>query len=767
MGAVETDPLESGRQPAVPVDHESAEIPAASVGIARAPLSTPATGMAVAQDVDAVTSEDGAFPTGHAVKWLLAAGLLRKGLAIARSFVANELDLRDWMSQSSVGDFRTGRDEVWFDYIADTGDDARVMRALATSFERPFAANQLGAPHPALPVGEFLFVGGDTAYYISDENTLRQRFVTPLNGAHSACGDPRTPRQIFAIPGNHDYYDHLTGFNRLFRKPFPDGAASVLGLTGFRSIQEASYIKILLPHGWQLWGADLQAHGLDYRQRMYFRDGAVPERLILCTPTPPVSLNRVQVDRDPEDKLRKAYLQLLDPSCGPNPAAPTPGFDPAFTPDSGGQLPPPGTCRLHLSGDDHHYARYNGQPAPDNGQPVPGPVTPTSVATIVSGGGGAFAHPTEHSCGTLASAVKYPAPSCSRDKIAAALVNPLTVMRAGMLHVLGAGLVWLFFHCWPRDLPDLIGPAIWTACIAVSLGLCVGSLVLARHLARRRIHHGKRARGGGELAHRRTERLWELSVFIAPIGTIAAIALPIVLHSIPVLHTFPVFREMDPLSGTSLWMVCATIFVVVLVLFASLRGADGVPGRLSRIGFGLLGLAHAAMQLVLPYLMISRGWLVAPLAAIAMLIVFAPAAKALYRRAPAWLVTALWLVQGLGAIAALHWGPWGHIPPDWSTNVLAVLVGALVVPMQFGFYLLTCSAWNGHNNEAGITARLTLCKQWIRFHVTKDALTGYVIGIDDPMARPLVPRLIDRFVIAPDPASNVAANRAPTATPSV
>jgi hypothetical protein len=753
MGGVETDPLQADRERAAPVGHEPPGAPGGG-GIPRAPLSTPRAGMAVARNTDAATPEGGSAPTGHAVKWLLDAGLLRKLLAIARSFVANELDLRDWMSQTSVGDFRTDRDEVWFDYIADTGDDARVMRALATSFERAFAAGELEAPHPALPVGEFLFVGGDTAYYISDETTLRRRFVTPLNASHEARGDARTPRPIFAIPGNHDYYDHLVGFNRLFRKPYPEGADSVLGLTGFRSIQEASYIKILLPHRWQLWGVDLQTHGLDYRQRVYFRDGALPERLILCTPTPPVSLNRVLVDRDPEDRQRKAYLQLLDPNREPNPATPTPGFDPAFTPDSGGQLPPPGTCRLHLSGDDHHYARYNGQPAPPSGPSAPGPVTPTSVATIVSGGGGAFTHPTEHSCGTLAAAVKYPPPGVSRDKIAAALVNPLTIIRAGMLHFVGAGLTWLFFWHWPPHLSDLSGPALWTSCLALSLGLCVGSLALARHLARRRTRCGKRARGRGEpLTHPRTERLWELSVFIAPLGTIAAIALPLLLH--------PHVPQMDPLSGTSLWLVCATVFAVSLVLFASLQGADDLPGTLPRIGFGLLGLAHAAMQIALPYLMVWRGWPIAALAIVAMLIVFAPPAKALYRRAPAWLITALWLVQGLGAIGALWWAPWGHTTPGWSTAVLAVLVGAIVVPMQFGFYLLTCSAWNGHNNEAGITARLTLCKQWIRFHVTKDALTGYVIGIDDPMARSPVPRLIDRFVIAPEAATEAAADRAP------
>ncbi len=736
---VESDSSDAELHHAVPVDDRSADTSASEAGIKRIPLATPAAGMTVPSVVDAAADApaDDDVAADAAVKWLLGAGLLRKLLLIARSFVANELDLRDWMSQASVADLSAG-DELWFDYIADTGDDPQVMRSLATQFGHAFAADSLGGTHPKLPLGAFLFVGGDTAYHVADEVTLRQRFVGPLNTSHATC-EAQKSRPIFAIPGNHDYYDHLVGFNRLFRKPYPHGAAGVLGLTGFHCTQEASYIKILLPHGWQLWGVDLQTHGIDYRQRMYFRDGPVPERLILCTPTPPVSFNRVLVDPDPEDKQRKAYVQLL----APDPAAPVPAFDPAFTPDSGGDLPPPGSCRLHLSGDDHHYARYNGQTGP-------GPVIPTPIATVVSGGGGAFTHPTEHSCGTLASAIKYPDPRDSRKRTAAALVNPLKVINAGMLYVLGAGLAWLFFCHWPQRLADLRYPALWTLCVAASLGLCVGSLILARHLARRKIHCGKQARrGGAPVANSLIERLWELTVFIAPLGAILAVALPIVVH--------PYLPDMDPLSGTSLWMVCATAFVIALVLFASLRGADDLPGRLPRIGLGVLGLAHAAMQLVLPYLLISRGWLVAAVTIAAMLIAFAPLGKVMYRRAPAVLLTALWLVQGLGAIAVLYWGPWGPASQDWSTTVLALLVGGFVVPMQFGFYLLTCGAWSGYNNEAGITARATACKQWIRFHVTRDALTGYVIGIDDPTARRPVPRLVDRFVIAPAAANHEAA----------
>src|SRR4051812_35080498 len=185
---VESDSSDEVRQRAVPRDGATAE-PSAESGIKRFPLATPPAGLTV-PELDA-TGDDDEGAADAAVKWLLGAGLLRKLLLIARSFVANELDLRDWMSQTSVADLSDG-DELWFDYIADTGDDPRVMRSLATQFGRAFTANSLGTTHPRLPVGAFLFVGGDTAYHVADEVTIRRRFVGPLNTSR-ATGDTRKP----------------------------------------------------------------------------------------------------------------------------------------------------------------------------------------------------------------------------------------------------------------------------------------------------------------------------------------------------------------------------------------------------------------------------------------------------------------------------------------------------------------------------------------------------------------------------------------------
>jgi hypothetical protein len=78
--------------------------------------------------------------------------------------------------------------------------------------------------------------------------------------------------------------------------------------------------------------------------------------------------------------------------------------------------------------------------------------------------------------------------------------------------------------------------------------------------------------------------------------------------------------------------------------------------------------------------------------------------------------------------------------------------------LWFGWYLGVCSLFNGHNNEAGGAARIEKFKQFIRFKLTEDGLTGYVIAVDDVSmigeqrdngewndGRDLKPKLIDVF----------------------
>ena len=70
----------------------------------------------------------------------------------------------------------------------------------------------------------------------------------------------------------------------------------------------------------------------------------------------------------------------------------------------------------------------------------------------------------------------------------------------------------------------------------------------------------------------------------------------------------------------------------------------------------------------------------------------------------------------------------------------------------FGWYLAVALAFNGHNNEAGGAARIEGFKEFIRFRLDRNGLTGYVIAIDEPGTAggkgKLRPKLVDVFRIS-------------------
>jgi hypothetical protein len=72
----------------------------------------------------------------------------------------------------------------------------------------------------------------------------------------------------------------------------------------------------------------------------------------------------------------------------------------------------------------------------------------------------------------------------------------------------------------------------------------------------------------------------------------------------------------------------------------------------------------------------------------------------------------------------------------------------------FGWYLGVCFAFNGHNNEVGGACRIEEFKQFIRFRLTENGLTGYVIAIDQPQRKgsDLKPKIVDVFHLRVKPA---------------
>lgn len=380
--------------------------------------------------------------------------------------------------------------EFWFDYLSDAGDGTRAMYSLAylcmsnlwvsptAQHELPAAAacrvrqsNEQGATM-SLPRGEFLFIGGDTAYHASDYMTLANRVKQPFRWAyedlktHGRISDNEPPRPLFGIPGNHDYYDQLDGFRRQFHQPVkpeppPEVAAAgqlyaQLGLQGFYRAQASSYVALELPFGWQLWGLDTEVGQIDERQEKFFRDlcppkpdgsGDIvpPKKLILATCSPTTIFGKIATEDDYKAAVAIGQLGLKQPFLPKKRDDGT--YDFATAGDAKLET---GECRLELSGDVHHYARYWGPSRPAHSELPRAKAqahahTATSYASVVSGAGGAFHHPSTTYNDELQEQVLYPNEATSRRAVAARLFRFWNIWGGGYVWLAGALIAFILY----------------------------------------------------------------------------------------------------------------------------------------------------------------------------------------------------------------------------------------------------------------------------------------------------------------------------------
>ena len=401
------------------------------------------------------------------VSWLLGPQLIAS-LKTTVLYVGfkNKLDPRDWMearvySLDTAERFNTDcpLDEYWFDYLADSGDgqkatysiaylclsDLWVADPAAPGSEVKFESGAVTGASRLLPRGEFLFIGGDTSYHMADYTTLAERFQAPFCWAFQDSGisaeAPRRP--MLGLPANHDYYDLIDGFNRQLRKPTSDegqkdrlGLMPQLSISGFKRVQEASYTAIQLPFGWWLWGLDNEVGRLDVRQQEFFRrtcdekcEGKPPDKLIVATAEPTTVLGK---RADPKGRLAQSFkdLRLECPFL--------------FLP---GEELPAAKCRLDLSGDTHQYARYWGPESnldSTENQKKEAPAA-RNYASVVSGLGGAFLHPSHVNVGEVKENVVYPSPDESRRVTYARLFDVLNLLRGGYVAALGAFMGLMIF----------------------------------------------------------------------------------------------------------------------------------------------------------------------------------------------------------------------------------------------------------------------------------------------------------------------------------
>ncbi|HKP59165.1 MAG TPA: hypothetical protein VJV78_20725 [Polyangiales bacterium] len=372
------------------------------------------------------------------VRWLFGRDLLvhMRSIAVYSAFGA-ELDHRDWMHAEPI-DLTGERCEegaFWFDYLADSGDGQLAMYDLACLLlgdlfveqATPSAAVSVNEGPLRLPRGRFVFMGGDTAYHVADDATLEERMCTPFEWALAERGLGEWARKtetepcerlIFGIPGNHDYYDSLIGFNRLLRAP--DNPR--LAIADWQRRQQASFVALRLPFDYWFLGLDSQNGKLDRRQREFMAELLAKhgsKRLIVATPEPATVFDAVQ----PEAARPFAALGLPRPFT----AAPS--------------LPEPDAIHLDLAGDVHHYARYADAGAPN-------------YAYVVSGGGGAFVHPTQttHAADSGERAAwppeaerYYPERKASTCEITRRLLCPWRIFRGGGVLLLGGLFATLLY----------------------------------------------------------------------------------------------------------------------------------------------------------------------------------------------------------------------------------------------------------------------------------------------------------------------------------
>ena len=299
------------------------------------------------------------FEQRSAVRWFSPGVLARSGLKVVlASAFGDYLDKRELQTAFAAGltlDVHA-EPELWFDFIADSGDgfDATYTVAWAASQRELTVRTDATADRHAttgepltLPRGQIVVFGGDEVYPVAKVDDYQDRFVGPYKAAlpwtnPSESPDAGVHPRLLAIPGNHDWYDGLTGFMRVF------GQQAWIG--GRQSVQTRSYFSALLPGRWWLWGIDIQSDAyLDSAQIRYFHEVgtaiAPGDRLILCTAKPSWAEGH-----EPDAYRNLAYVErnLVPDHC---------------------------EAVLMISGDSHHYARYRSD---------------TGREKITAGGGGAF-----------------------------------------------------------------------------------------------------------------------------------------------------------------------------------------------------------------------------------------------------------------------------------------------------------------------------------------------------------------------------------------
>lgn len=361
-------------------------------------------------------------------RWFDPVQLIRTGIrALLSGVFGAYADQRETQAALAHGALPTIHDyssptEFWIDFAADLGDGFDATYSVAWLLGQERLAGDVLPEHPrhrellaATQRGHVLVLGGDQVYPTASRTQYENRFSGPFEAALPWVDEPSRPH-LFSIPGNHDWYDGLTSFMRLFCQRRSLGA--------WKTRQTRSYFAMQLPHRWWLLGIDIQlASDIDQPQLDYFAEVAASmqpgDQVILCTAQP----SWVE-----EGDTSNAYRNLLF-------------FERTIL------CPRQAKLMLTLTGDLHHYARYSDSTGERH--------------KITAGGGGAYLYgthrlpdtieltkvdPRESGKGagaetkTYRRGPVYPEKAVSRRLRAGALLlgfkNPSFVLALGLIYIL-------------------------------------------------------------------------------------------------------------------------------------------------------------------------------------------------------------------------------------------------------------------------------------------------------------------------------------------
>ncbi len=317
------------------------------------------------------------FLPRDSVRWLSPGELARVGVKVGLAAIfADYADKREIQAGlastllwAPLDNAHPGAD-VWVDFVADLGDGFDATYTVASYLAQQRlgvrAADGDAEPHD-LPRGSLLVMGGDEVYPTASARDYEDRTIGPYRAALPQADDSPL---LVALPGNHDWYDGLTSFLRMFAQGGTVG--------GWRLTQTRSYFAVQLPHRWWLLALDSQLGTyIDKPQLEYFEEHVTQnlrpgDGIILCSATP-AWVHTATGDPAAFDVLHwfeRTYLRRRRVT----------GSDDAE--ETGASV------RLWITGDSHHYARYAEElPAAVAGTP---PAEQDRRQMVTCGLGGAF-----------------------------------------------------------------------------------------------------------------------------------------------------------------------------------------------------------------------------------------------------------------------------------------------------------------------------------------------------------------------------------------